>query len=85
MDDEFDLLQAAKAGDTEAFVRLVERHSRHMLGIAHGITGDRRTAEEVVVAAALAAWRERTRLRGDAEAAFGRLARVHALAQARRV
>jgi DNA-directed RNA polymerase specialized sigma24 family protein len=66
--------------EADAFVALLERHARHMLGVARMVTGDPVLAERAVCEAALAAWRLRDAEPGDPEAWLGRLARRHALA-----
>lgn len=82
-DPDAGLLAAAQAGDQDAFVALLERHARHMLGIAGGVTGDPDLARRAVERAACAAWAERAGARPAAEPWLGRLARRHALLLAR--
>ena len=47
----------ARAGDPEAFRRLVDRHSRAVFRLAHRMTGNAHDAEEVVQEAFLKAYR----------------------------
>jgi RNA polymerase sigma-70 factor (ECF subfamily) len=52
---EADLIDAAKAGDAEAFDELVGRHLRRAFGVAYRLLGQRQDAEDVVQDAFLAA------------------------------
>src|SRR5260370_32247873 len=52
-----DALALARAGDSEGFRVLVERHSRAVFRLAHRMTGNEHDAEDVVQEAFLRAYR----------------------------
>ena len=62
-------VERARAGDTEAFRELVERHRDRAYGLALRVLRSPADAEEVAQDAFLRAWRALPRFRGDA--AFG--------------
>ena len=70
-----------RAGDTDAFRVLVERHSRNLFHLAWRMTGNRQDAEDVVQETFLRAYRQLHRF--DGRASFGtwlhRIAANHAL------
>ncbi len=79
-------IEAARAGDTAAFRRLVEAHTRPLHAVCLRILGDRMLAEDALQDALLNAWRALDRF--DGRSAFGtwlhRIAVNAALAQLRR-
>ena len=58
-------IERARAGDTEAFRRLVERHSGRAYGLAFRMLGSVTEAEETVQDAFLRAWRALPQFRGE--------------------
>jgi RNA polymerase sigma-70 factor (ECF subfamily) len=58
-------IERARAGDTEAYRRLVERYSEVAYGLALRMLGTPSDAEEVAQDAFLRAWRALPRFRGD--------------------
>ncbi len=65
-DDEHELLARARAGDTQAFSVLAERHQHQMFTLAMRLTGDHDLAADVTQEALLRAWRGIGSFRGDA-------------------
>ena len=63
--EEREWIERARAGDTQAFRRLVERHSDRAYGLALRMLGSESEAEEVAQDALLRAWRALPRFRGD--------------------
>jgi len=63
--EEREWIERARAGDTQAFRRLVERHGDRAYGLAFRILGSKSEAEEVAQDAFLRAWRALPRFRGD--------------------
>jgi len=63
------LVESARAGDTEAFGRLVKRHSPRVFQVAFRITRNEAVADDVVQEACLRAFRKLDRF--DGRAAFG--------------
>lgn len=57
MEDDAADVAAARAGDEEAFRRLVERHSRNVFRLAFRMTGNEHDAEDVVQDAFIKAYR----------------------------
>jgi RNA polymerase sigma-70 factor, ECF subfamily len=55
--DDATAVARARAGDSEAFRLLVERHSRALFGLAYRMTGNEHDAEDVVQEAFLKAYR----------------------------
>ena len=55
---DFELVQQVRAGDTDAFSELVERHSRKMFGVAYRLTGSQENADDVVQESFLRAYRK---------------------------
>ena len=49
-DGDTTLVTAAKRGDARAFEKLVSRHQRSVLGLAHAVTKNQQDAEDVVQA-----------------------------------
>ncbi len=58
-------IEAARAGDTQAFRRLVERYGDRAYGLAFRMLGSASEAEEVAQDAFVRAWRALPRFRGD--------------------
>ncbi|HUS69008.1 MAG TPA: RNA polymerase sigma factor, partial [Kofleriaceae bacterium] len=58
-----ELIERCRAGDREAFGRLVERHQGLVFGVALAATGDTARAEDVAQEAFVVAWRELGKLR----------------------
>src|SRR5437773_391608 len=56
-DDDTETVAQARAGDADAFRRLVERHSRNVFRLAYRMTGNEHDAEDVVQEAFLRAYR----------------------------
>lgn len=61
--DETHLIQAAKAGDPDAFARLFDQYSRRIFQTAYLILGDRTAAEDVLQEAFLQTFRSLHQLR----------------------
>lgn len=66
---ENDLVTRARSGDTEAFGRLVKRHSEMLFQVAYRLTGNEANAEDVVQEAFIRAYRKIDRF--DGRSAFG--------------
>ncbi len=66
-DGDHGALERARAGDTEAFRWLVERHSRYLYGVAYRLTGSVADAEDVVQDAWLKAHRQLARFEARAD------------------
>lgn len=62
-------LEAARAGDADAFGRLYGRHVDALFGFCLALTGDRRMATELVQDSVVRAWQSLHQFRGDG--AFG--------------
>jgi RNA polymerase sigma-70 factor (ECF subfamily) len=62
---ETEWIERARAGDTEAFRKLVERHSDRAYGLAFRMLGSASEAEEAAQDAFLRAWRALPRFRGE--------------------
>jgi RNA polymerase sigma-70 factor, ECF subfamily len=69
LDDENNDVARARAGDQEAFRRLVVSHSQDVFRLAHRLTGSRENADDVVQEAFLRAYRSLHRF--DAKSRFG--------------
>ena len=65
-----DLLMSIAKGDQLAFRRLMERHAKPMLALAHRLTGSAEDADEVVQEAFLKVWRLAGRWEVNGAAAF---------------
>jgi RNA polymerase sigma-70 factor (ECF subfamily) len=63
--EERDWVQRARAGDTEAFRKLVERHRDRAYGLAFRMLGSASEAEETAQDAFLRAWRALPQFRGE--------------------
>jgi RNA polymerase sigma-70 factor (ECF subfamily) len=63
------LVTRARAGDTDAFRVLVERHSRSLFRLAYRMTGNQQDAEDVVQESFLRAYKQLARF--DERASFG--------------
>ena len=63
------LVESARAGDAEAFGRLIKRHSPRVFQVAFRITRNEASADDVVQEACLRAYRKLDRF--DGRAAFG--------------
>jgi RNA polymerase sigma-70 factor (ECF subfamily) len=63
--EEREWVERARAGDTQAFRRLVERYGDHAYGLAYRMLGSDSEAEEVAQDAFLRAWRALPRFRGE--------------------
>ncbi len=68
-DDESAVVARARAGDEEAFRRLVSSHSHDLFRLAYRLTGSRENADDVVQEAFLRAYRSLHRF--DARSRFG--------------
>ena len=55
---DLDLVEKTRAGDTDAFGELVERHSRQLFRTAYRLTGSEENAEDVVQETLLRAYRK---------------------------
>ena len=67
--EEADLVESARAGDTEAFGRLIKRHGPRVCRVAYQITRNEASADDVVQEACLRAYRKLDRF--DERSAFG--------------
>lgn len=67
--EDANLVARARAGDTEAFGRLIKQHSPRIFQVAFRITRDEASADDVVQEACLRAYRKLDRF--DGRAAFG--------------
>jgi RNA polymerase sigma-70 factor (ECF subfamily) len=67
--DDAAIVQQVRAGDTEAFRILVERHSRGVFRLAYRMTGNEHDAEDVVQETFMKAFRQIDRF--ESRAAFG--------------
>ena len=56
LENEQDLVAAAKAGDSDAFVTLLNQYSRHIYRLGVSITGNHHDAEDVLQEASLKAY-----------------------------
>ena len=65
MDADRALVEAAAAGDREAFDQLVRRHQSAIVGLARSLTGGSVDAEDVAQEVFVRAWRSIARFRGD--------------------
>jgi RNA polymerase sigma-70 factor (ECF subfamily) len=65
--DDATAVARARAGDSEAFRLLVERHSRALFGLAYRMTGSEHDAEDVVQEAFLKAYRNLDRFEERAQ------------------
>lgn len=68
VESDVSLVERAKAGDTEAFRVLVERHTRSVFRLAFRLTGNEHDADEVVQDAMIKAYRQLHRF--EARATF---------------
>ena len=66
-EDDRSAVSRARAGDTDAFRGLVERHSRYLYGVARRVTGSAIDAEDVVQEAWLRAHRQLGQFEGRAD------------------
>lgn len=64
-DPDRDLVEAAQAGASEAFDRLVVRHQDRVVRLARRITGDAEAALDVAQTVFVKAWRGLSRFHGD--------------------
>lgn len=62
-----DVVARARAGDTEAFRALVERHSRYLFGVAYRLVGNAEDAQDVVQETWLKAYRQLARFESRAD------------------
>lgn len=69
VESDVSLVDRAKAGDTEAFRVLVERHTRSVFRLAFRLTGNEHDADEVVQDAMIKAYRQLHRF--ESRASFG--------------
>src|SRR5262245_5095226 len=56
------MVEAARAGDVQAFRELVERHAAFICSLAYGLSGNQRESEEIRQEALVIAWRRLPRL-----------------------
>ena len=66
-DIDFEWVENARAGDAEAFRRIVERHSRRLFQSAYRLTGNEQNAEDVVQETFLKAYRNLHRFDGRSQ------------------
>ena len=66
-DSDFELVEHARAGDADAFRRIVERHSRRLFRSAYRLTGNEQHAEDVVQETFLKAFRNLRRFDGRSQ------------------
>lgn len=60
------IVRAVRAGDTEAFARLIDRHEERVFAVLVRLTGDRQAAEELAHETFVRAYRGLGHFRGDA-------------------
>ena len=65
LENEQSLVAAAKAGDSDAFVTLLNQYSRHIYRLGVSITGNHHDAEDVLQEASLKAYSALPDFRGD--------------------
>jgi len=65
LDNEQSLLAAAQAGDSDAFVTLLNQYSRHIYRLGVSITGNHHDAEDVLQEASLKAYTALAEFRGN--------------------
>lgn len=65
--DDLDFVERARAGDTDAFRELVDRHSRTMFKTAFRLTGNEADADDLVQEAFLRAYRKLDRFDGRSQ------------------
>ena len=65
--NDLDLVDRARAGDTDAFRELVDRHSRTMFKTAYRLTGNEADADDLVQEALLRAYRKLDRFDGRSQ------------------
>jgi RNA polymerase sigma-70 factor (ECF subfamily) len=67
MDDDRDLVELCRKGDTDAFEQLVLRHQKKMLNIAYRMTGSYDDACDIVQDAFVSAYRELKKFEGRSQ------------------
>ena len=65
LDNEQSLVAAAQAGDSDAFVTLLNQYSRHIYRVGLSITGNHQDAEDVLQEASLKAYRAIAEFQGN--------------------
>ncbi len=65
LDNEQSLVAAAQAGDSDAFVTLLNQYSRHIYRLGVSITGNHHDAEDVLQEASLKAYRAIAEFQGN--------------------
>ena len=65
LDNEQSLVAAAQAGDSDAFVTLLNQYSRHIYRLGVSITGNHHDAEDVLQEASLNAYRAIAEFQGN--------------------
>ncbi|MGB5878840.1 MAG: sigma-70 family RNA polymerase sigma factor, partial [Thermoanaerobaculia bacterium] len=65
--NDLDLVERARAGDSDAFRELVDRHSRTMFKTAYRLTGNEADADDLVQEAFLRAYRKLDRFDGRSQ------------------
>ena len=65
LDNEQSIVAAAQAGDSDAFVTLLNQYSRHIYRLGLSITGNHQDAEDVLQEASLKAYRALADFRGN--------------------
>ena len=65
LDNEQSLVAAAQAGDSDAFVTLLNQYSRHIYRLGVTITGNHHDAEDVLQEASLKAYRAIAEFQGN--------------------
>lgn len=66
-ESDFEWVEQARAGDTDAFRKIVERHSRKLFQSAYRLTGNEQNAEDVVQETFLKAFRNLQRFDGRSQ------------------
>jgi RNA polymerase sigma-70 factor (ECF subfamily) len=66
LDDDMDLVSHARAGSSDAFRTIMQRHNRRLYRVAHGVTGSDLEAEDVVQEGYLRAFTQLHTFRGEA-------------------
>jgi Sigma-70 region 2 len=72
LDNEQSLVAAAQAGDSDAFVTLLNQYSRHIYRVGLSITGNHQDAEDVLQESSLKAYRAIAVNAGERVIRFGR-------------
>src|SRR5260370_27407143 len=65
LDNELSIVAAAQAGDSDAFVTLLNQYGRHIYRLGLSITGNHQDAEDVLQEASLKAYRAIAEFQGN--------------------